>query len=222
MRSFSLRIFFFWKGLFDFFRTAFLYYGNKEFRQADCALLWSYVGENPYRISREFLQSRGETEVYAYGETPLASMEKIAKECGISEEDTVIELGCGRARTCFWLACVLKARVVGIDFVPEFIEKGEKVRRRYGILGMQLKCGDFLKEDFREGTVVYLHGTCMTDGEVTLLSDKLTRMKKGTKVITVSFPLTDYPLAEKWDLKKQFQANFTWGTTDVFLQVLID
>lgn len=220
MRSFSLRILFFWKNLFDFFRTAFLYYGNREFRKVDLALLWSYVGENPYILSRKFLQERGEEEVYAYGETPLASMDKIAKECGISAQDVVIELGCGRARTCFWLALVLKAKVIGIDFVPEFIEKAEKVRKKYGVSGVKLKCGDFLKKGFKEGTVVYLHGTCMTDGEITLLSDKLTRMKKGTKVITVSFPLTDYPLAEKWDLQKQFQATFTWGTTDVYLQVL--
>ena len=220
MRSFSLRILFFWKSLFDFFRTAFYYYGNKTFRKADLALLISYRGENPYRISRKFLQKRGEEEIYAYGETPPATMDKIAKECGISSHDTVIELGCGRGRTCFWLASILKAKVIGIDFVPEFIENAEKVRKKYKIENLKLKCADFLKEDFKKGTVVYLHGTSMTDGEITLLADKLTRMKKGTRVITVSFPLTDYPLKEKWDLKKQFQANFTWGSTDVYLQIL--
>jgi SAM-dependent methyltransferase len=220
MRSFSLRILFFWKSVFDFFRTVFCYYGNREFRRADLALLFSYFGVNPYRISRKFLEERGEVEVYAYGETPLASMDKIARECGISSKDTVIELGCGRARTCFWLALVLKAKVIGIDFIPDFIKKGEAVRKKYGIQRLQLKCADFLKEDFKKGTVVYLHGTCMTDGEIVLLSDKLTRMKKGTKVITVSFPLTDYPLADKWELQKQFRASFTWGSTDVYLQIL--
>lgn len=206
--------------LFDFFRTAFYYYGNRDFRRADLALLCSYLWENPYRISRKFLQKRGEAEIYAYGETPPATMDKIAQECGITSQDVVVELGCGRARTCFWLALVLKAEVIGIDFVPKFVEKAEKVQFKYKVPRMQLKCADFLKENFEKGTVVYLHGTCMTDGEITLLSEKLTRMKKGTKVITVSFPLTDYPLGEKWELKKQFQGDFTWGSTDVYLQIL--
>lgn len=220
MRLFSLNLLFFWKSVFDFFRTAWRYYGNGEFRRADLALLRAYFGKNPYRISRKFLQKRGEVEVYAYGETPLATMDLIAKECGITPEDVVVELGCGRARTCFWLALVLKAKVIGIDFVPEFIEIARRVQQKYGIENIQFKCADFLKEDFQEGTVVYLHGTCMTDGEVMLLADKLTRMKKGTKVITISFPLTEYPLGEKWDLQKEFRASFTWGVTDVYLQVL--
>lgn len=69
--------------------------------------------------------------------------------------------------------------------------------------------------------MIYLHGTCMSNGDITLLSDKLTWMKPGTKVITVSFPLTDYPLAEKWQLQKQFPASFTRGTTDVYCEALV-
>jgi hypothetical protein len=37
-------------------------------------------------------------------------------------------------------------------------------------------------------------------------------------VITVSYPLTDYA-PDAFEVVKQFEAPFTWGTADVFLQL---
>lgn len=207
------------KGFWDYIRTVFRFYSYTEFRKADLALLKSYIGVNPYRLSRKFLEESKAKEIYAYGETPLISLEKIVNACGIKSKDTVYELGCGRGRTCFWLALVLKAKVVGIDFVPKFIEKAQEIGKR--VPHLKFRSENFLKSDLHKATVIYLHGSCMEDADIERLNFKLIRLKKGLKVITVSFALSDYDVEGNWEVLKVFPAEFSWGTADVYLQKLV-
>lgn len=186
----------------------------------DQALLRSYSKDNPYLISQHFLEKRGEVEIYAYGETPLSSMEKIAKECGLTKNDTVFELGCGRGRTCFWLALFLEAKVIGIDFVPPFIQKSKEVAKQFHLKNPTFKCEDFLNSDLHKATAIYLNGTCLKDSDITRLATKFAQLTPGTKIITVSFKLIDYPLGDRFELKKTFKGKFSWGSADVYLQIL--
>lgn len=204
------------KGFIDFIRSL-KFYKNPEFRKADLALLGAYFGANPYKLSRKFLQSKGEKIIYAYGETPLTTLEKITNICGLTKDDTIFELGCGRGRTCFWLAHILRAKVIGIDFVPTFIEKANAVNQAQNL---QFLCEDFLKSDLSKATVVYLHGSCMPDEDIEKLNRKLIRLRKGLKVITVSFSMSDYDSADHWEEQKVFVADFSWGSTEVYFQIL--
>lgn len=206
------------KNSFDFFETVWRFYPNKTFRRVDLALLRSYFASNPYVFSRRYLESQGESEVYAYGETPLSSLQKIVELCELSENDRIFELGCGRGRTCFWLALILRAKkVVGIDFVPEFIEKANAVNN---VENLTFLCEDFLLSDLSQATVVYLHGSCMKDSDIVKLNQKLIGLKRGLKVITTSFSMVEYDNANRWTVGKVFSAEFSWGSADVYLQIL--
>lgn len=206
----------FLKNSFDFFLTVCKFYPNTKFRNADLALLRSYIGANPYVFSRRFLEELGESNVYAYGETPLNSLEKIVKTCELSQDDCIYELGCGRGRTCLWLLLVFKAKkVVGIDFVPEFIEKAKAINTEVEFL-----CEDFLKSDLTAATVIYLHGSCMKDEDIVKLNQKLIRLKPGLKVITTSFSMAEYDEGDHWEMQKIFTGEFSWGSADVYLQIL--
>ena len=208
----------FLKNLSDFVQTIFRFYPNTQFRKVDLALLRSYVGANPYVFSRRYLEQLGESNVYAYGETPLVSLQKIVKTCELSPDDSIFELGCGRGRTCFWLALIFKAKkVVGIDFVPEFIEKANAVN---DVENLQFLCEDFLLSDLTDASVIYLHGSCMKDEDIVKLNQKLVRLKPGLKVITTSFSLAEYDKASHWTVTKVFPAEFSWGSADVYLQIL--
>lgn len=156
--------------------------------------------------------------MHAYGETPLFTLEQIVQKCGIKSADSVLELGCGRARTCFWLALVHKVKTIGIDFVPEFIQKAEKVRARYQVDNLQLIEGDFLKDPLPHATVVYLHGSIMTDEEIVQLIRQLKHYPAKTKVITVSFPLKDFTGGKKFRILNSFSAHFSWGKAEVYCQ----
>lgn len=207
------------RNLVEFIKVAFKYYSNFSFLKADLSLILMYLFHNPFSISKRFLMQKGEKEIYAYGETPLTTLEMIAEECNISPSDCVFELGCGRGRSCFWLNCFTKCRVVGIDYVPDFIDRAKRIQSRLGIKDVQFRLADFQQADFSGATVFYLYGTCLDDETIKNLIGKFSKMPKGAKIITISYPLTDYTDKPYFEVLKRFSGTFTWGEADVFLHL---
>jgi len=208
-----------WFNLIEFIRLFFRYYGNDRFLKIDLSLLAAYFLRNPFKISKQFLFKKGESEVYTYGETPLTTLDLIAQTCRISPKDTVYELGCGRGRTCFWLHEFIGCRVVGVDYVPTFIEKAQYVQQQFHVSAVSFKCEDFFHTDLQNATVIYFYGTCSSNIEISKLIDRFSQLAKGTQIITVSYALTDYQPTAPFEILKRFSAPFTWGEADVYLQV---
>lgn len=208
--------------LIEYVRVLFRYYPHLDFAKIDTALLFSYLFSNPFRISKHFLKEKEEDEVYTYGETPLTSLELIARKCQITAQDVVFELGCGRGRACFWLNQIVGCSVVGIDYVPSFIAKAEKIKNLFQVQRLSFRLEDFLQADFKDATVVYLYGTCLSDNQIELLIKQLSKLPKGTKIITISYALKDFQPDAPFRIITQFPATFTWGETDVYLQEKIE
>lgn len=197
------------------------YYYHWDFAKADACLFLTYLFDNPYKLSKRFLTRRGEKEIYAYGETPLSSLEEIAKICKIKSQDKVFELGCGRGATCFWLSTILKCSVVGIDYLPEFIQRAKRIQQKLKIKNLEFRLGDIADADLSGATVIYLYGTCLDESMIQTLIQKFKKLPAGTKIITVSYPLSDYIKGESpFEIMNQFEVSFTWGTADVFLQLV--
>jgi SAM-dependent methyltransferase len=203
----------------EFFKVAFRYYRSWSFLKADVSLRLMYFFQNPYKISKRFLMKRKAEDIYAYGETPLTSLEIIAKQCGIREEDCVYELGCGRGRTCFWLKSFIGCQVIGLDYIPEFIECANLVKNRLGISKLEFRLADMTKDEFKGATVCYLYGSNLEDNIIQQLVDQFSKLPSGTKIITVSYPLTAYNKTH-FELMKRFTVTYTWGEADVFLQIV--
>lgn len=203
----------------EFLKVIFRFYTNKAFRQQDLSLLRKYFFANPYAISKAYLLSRGASDPYLYGETPLTTLEKIVKECGMNANDYVYELGCGRARTCFWLAAFVKCRVLGIEIIPTFVEKANEIKTKYNVQNVEFYLGSYYDVSFKEATVIYLYGTCLEDSAIERLLKKFAKMPSGAKVITVSYPLTDYEVNPLFDLIHTFDASYPWGMTTLYLHI---
>lgn len=195
------------------------YYPNYQFFKIDSYLLSLYLFSNPFKISKLFLKQRGESDLYTYGETPLTTLEQISSECQFSADDVVFELGCGRARTCFWLNQFIGCRVVGIDYVPEFIKKAKQVKEHFQLENIDFREKDFLKADFTGASVIYLYGTCLDRPAIESLIEKFKKMPSGTRIVTVSYSLLDYTKQPLFDLVKSFPAKFSWGTANVYLHI---
>lgn len=193
------------------------YYRHTSFMKADLLLLLHYVFHNPYRMNKNFLAKKGELEE-VYGETPLTTLEKIVEKCEITSKDTVYELGSGRGRTCFWLGEVVGCKTVGIEYVPEFVSIAQKVKQKCGIEHVDFFQADFLSVDLSRATVIYLYGTCLTEEQIGLLINNLKKLPPGTKIITISYPLTNYTEEPLFELMSCFSGTFPWGTTDIYLQ----
>lgn len=206
------------RNIWEFFKVAFRYYSNVSFLKADVALRLMYLFHNPFSISKRFLMKKGEKEIYAYGETPLTTLEKISRECAIGPEDCVYELGAGRGRGCFWLNSFVGCSVVGIEYIPEFVERANRIKNRLGIQRIEFRLEDMLKTDYSGATVCYLYGTCLEDKAIKELIQKFSRLPVGTKIITVSYPLSEYCDKPLFEVVKHFTAPFTWGEADVYIQ----
>jgi hypothetical protein len=50
------------------------------------------------------------------------------------------------------------------------------------------------------------------------LIEKFKNLSPGTKILTVSFPLSDYSSELLFQTEKVFNVNFNWGESRVFLQ----
>lgn len=203
----------------DYLSVVSHYYSDPTFLKIDSYLVFSYLFNNPFSVSKRFLLQRGEKEVDTYGETPLKTLELIANECRLSVRDLVLELGCGRGRPCFWLNQFVGCSVIGVDFVPEFIQRANAVKQKFHIKDVQFRLEDILSTDLTGATVIYLYGTCYSEIFIKALIKRFNELPRGTKIITVSYPLTDYTKEPTFEVIKRFPARFTWGFADVYLQV---
>ena len=202
----------------EFIRVIFRYYSNYTFLKIDQTLIFTYFFKNPFRLSRQFLEKKGDEELYAYGETPLTTLDAIMKQCDVSKEDTLFELGSGRGRACFWLHCFIGCEVVGIEYIPEFVAHAEQIRKKFALDTIEFRKEDFLQADFTGATVIYLYGTCLADEVIEKLIDKFEKLPPGTKIITVSYSLNEYTRKPLFEVMKCFPASYPWGSADIYLQ----
>ncbi len=184
-------------------------YKHSHFKRLDEALCSACSSKAAYRISKESLVSRGAENIYAYGETPLSTMARIAGECGITESDHVIELGAGRGRATLFLAEVIGCKVTAYEQIPEF----SKVLTEVAHPKIEVIEEDFFFCQQFDASVIYLYGTMLKNEEIELLAS---RFPRGVKIITVSYPLSDY--SDKYETIKSFPGRFPWGKTEIYLQ----
>lgn len=203
----------------EYMHVVIRYYRHTHFAKIDLALLFSYLFSNPFHVSKNFLIQKGEKDPYTYGETPLTTLELIARNCKITSQNVVFELGCGRGRTCFWLNQLIGCTVVGIDYTPIFIEKAQKIKELFQVQKVYFRLEDFLQTNLNGVEVIYLYGTCLSTEKIHLLIDRFSQLPRGTKIITISYALTEFQPSAPFKVIKQFPASFTWGQADVYLQV---
>lgn len=208
------------RNFIEFCKVVWKYYPNFQFLKTDLYLLLQYLWKSPFKISKEFLMNQNETDLYAYGETPLTTLDRIAKECGITESDIIYELGAGRGRGCFWLHYFIKCKVIGLEIIPEFVKIANKIKVNRNLKNVEFLEENILNHDFRGATAIYLYGTCYEDSFIQELVHKFKKLPIGTKIITISYSLEDYDAGKSFEIIKCFPASFTWGQGDVYLQTV--
>lgn len=186
------------------------YMTNVPFLKASFRLWLFYLFCNPYRYCRKFLEQKGAKEVYAYGETPLSTMEKIAGKAKLSPSDVVIELGSGRGKTSLWLAAFTGSKVIGVEWIERFVDKANQAASH--LPNARFIHTDVLNAPFEQASFVYLYASSWSDELIESLQERMQKLPKDAKIVSISFPLPDYPILE------EFSVSFPWGTTSAYLQ----
>jgi Histone methylation protein DOT1 len=189
----------------------------QAFRPLDRALKRAYRFCNPYAVSRRFLKRLGEKNIDVYGETYLTSLETIARECRLTSNDRIVELGSGRGRGVFFWAFLLDAEVKGIEWIAKFALKAKRIKEKFACEKVSFVCCDMMEADLSWASAVYLYGTCLEDSAICRLIDSFSHLPAKTKIITVSYSLLDYTSSTDFVLKKEFSVAFPWGEGTVYL-----
>jgi len=216
--SISVRLY----NLKDYLRTVWKYYRDLKFAKLDLSLLWSYFWKSPYRMNREL-------HLEPYGETPLFTMEKIAKIAKITAADTVFEMGCGRGRCAFWLTHFTGCKTVAIEYNPFFVARAHQLKLHFQKEGeksmerLVFRLMDMKQADLQEATVIYLYGTLLSEEDIQILAKKMSQLKSGVRIVTISYALDEYlkkSERQKIQVTKEFEVEFCWGKTSAYLQVV--
>lgn len=185
------------------------------------ALKRAYHFQNPFRICRDFMRQQKEKNPHVYGETPLPIFDRIAKRCKIQSHDVIFEIGCGRGRGAMFLSHLYGCKVVGIDWVPTFIDIAKAIAAEIDPpIPLAFRCEDMLLADYSGATVIYLYGTCLSDQQVLSLAAHFEKLPPSTKIVTVSYPLTDY--SDRFRVVDRFSESFPWGEGEIFFNQLIN
>ena len=170
-----------------------------------------YLFHNPYRVSRKFLQRRGDEEIHLYGETPLKTIDKLCLEAGITKDDHLFELGAGRGKTSFYIREHFKCNVTAIEQIPLFVKKAKQLNSLLS-LGITFLCEDYTSSDLSKATLIYLYGTCLPEE---LIHKLCKQFRSDQKIISISYPLSDYD--PKFKILKQFEVSYPWGNTEAYI-----
>jgi hypothetical protein len=177
------------------------YYKSPKFALIDLAFGLVALFVNPYRLCRKFLQKKGTSNIYAYGETPLSTYQRIVEICQIGPQDTWLELGAGRGKGCFWVSHFIGCKVIGIEWVPQFVWIAKSIQILLGCKNLSFECRDIHQVNTHSATFIYLYGNWPS-----------LDVGSKTRVLTISEPL------EGFKVLQTFWVRYPWGRTTAFLQ----
>jgi SAM-dependent methyltransferase len=189
----------------------------KKFIATWLRLKCSYLLCSAYTFSKLFLINNNSQDIYLYGETPLLTMDYIAKQANITSRDHVYEIGAGAGFTCIWLHEIIGCKVTAIEQVPKFCNILVKNCSR--LTNLEVICNDFLLVDYSKASVIYLYGSNLDKNTICKLIDLLLTTKANTTIITVSWQLLSFIDSNKlFTLEKKLEVKYDWGTADVYIQ----
>ena len=196
----------------------FKFYKKFNFFLVDSFFLFIYFFLSPYKISKRFLKKKTKKEIHIYGETPLLEFYKIAKKASISKDCFLIDLGSGRSRIAFFSNFFIGCRVLSVEWIPIFVKISKFISSIFRLKKLNFLCCDILDAPFEKADFVYLYGTDLKDDKIKKLIKKMTKMRKGSKVITISYPLSNYD-SDNYYTTNSFSVEFDWGKTFCYINL---
>lgn len=167
--------------------------------------------DSPYRQASSYYRSLG-MDPYVYGETPLWTVYQIFNQFKDQKDLKVLDLGAGNFQISFFLRKFFGYTVYGVEKVPIFCEQAKALKAQLSIDHLEIVEGDYLKEALPIVDVAFLFGSNLDDQVILQLIEKIVHIPK---VITVSFPLSDYHAS--YSVVKEMNLPFIFGNTTVYI-----
>jgi hypothetical protein len=177
-----------------------------------------YFADSPFAVvKREGPRLPVPLQNLIYGETPCISIQKILLELNPGSDDCFVDLGCGRGLSVFFARQYLNIPAIGIELVPTFVSRAQKIARRLKLSGVEFireNLSWIVAEQIGRGTIFYLAGTAFDDELLNKIATRLETLPPGVRLITLSEPFPS-PLFRVTAIKSCY---FSWGKTEVYYQ----
>jgi SAM-dependent methyltransferase len=149
---------------------------------------------------------------FAYGETPYSIGRLIVDKAGITADDVVYDLGCGRGKFLFFMNLYTGAKCIGVDLLPIYINTANKIVEKLSLRGIEFFQEDIQNVDLYTASVVMIHGTTFNMDIHESVEEKIDQLKPGSRLISVSVPY-HHP---KLELLYKETYLFSWGKGTAF------
>ncbi|MCL6268952.1 class I SAM-dependent methyltransferase [Sansalvadorimonas sp. 2012CJ34-2] len=177
-----------------------------------------YLFCSPWAISRRFLDDRGELEAQGYGETPLVTLEAVARRLELSTGDRILELGCGTGRNCVWLAANYGCHIDGVEQIPTLVRISQRLLKGSSLTDkVTLSCMDMFELDMSSYRLVYVDCTAMSEACIRQVAMLCAGLPNEARVVTVNASLSEL-MPERFQLERVFPGLFIWGWSDMRIQ----
>lgn len=195
------------------------FYSNLAFQKKDRTLLSFYKQRSPFKISKTFLKSQGEKNIHTFGSTPLHVYHSILKRWIKDHSGRFLELGCGTGRGLLFLSSFSSCQVEGIEWNLEFVKILQTVQKQLEIKNIHVTHDNYQKLRSFRYDWIYLYEFFFSEEDLKLVCNHIIQgATKNTKIISVSFPLSDYH--PDFEIIDSFLTWFAWGRTVVFLNAV--
>ena len=190
----------------------------------ELGLMIQYPFVSPYRINLRYISTNKLDHSYIFGETPLTTLEQICRWSKIPKGKVIFDVGCGWGRSTFFLHTYNRAhRTIGIDLVPEYIERANKIRSFMKLDYMVFVEADIRNIDYRDADIIYMYGTCFPEEFVQSIVDIWEEdLKEGTMILTTSYSLESFSKMKRLKKIQERTFDFLWGFCPVYIHMVSD
>ena len=189
-----------------------LFYKKPKFALFDLLISLYTFFQNPYRLCRKYWIEKESHQIY--GEMPLSQFAHLTKWAEIQKEDHFLELGSGLGRISFWIA-TQGIKAAGIEKIPSFSRASSFLAKVVRCKNVEFFHADNREKDFSPYSFIYLYATVEKEKDLKLLFSRMRSCKKGTKVLSISAPASQYD--SSFCLLKKTYVELPWGKAEVFL-----
>ena len=137
--------------------------------------------------------------------TPKALVDTMIEMAKLTPADYLVDLGSGDGRIVI-AAAKRGIRAEGVEFNPDMVEYAKKIAVREGVADKtDFVKADFYEYDFSKATVITMF---LLPDINRKLRPKLLELKPGTRIITNSFSMDDWPYDEMRTIEDE---SITWN-----------
>ena len=146
-----------------------------------------------------------------YVPTPPEVVEAMLKLADIKNTDFVVDLGCGDGRIVVMAAEKFGARGRGVDLNPVRIKEAEANATKAAVTDrVKFVQGNLFEADVKDATLVTLY--LLPDVNLKLRPKLLSDLKVGTRIVSHSFDMGDWPPEKK--IEMGWRRVYLWTVTE--------